>query len=101
MAKKEEGKTHAELMNEIRQKSHRVQGDLNYLLEVFGDGIGKKQGWKNDLQGFEAIRYYLMTKHHWTPAQVQSMSLADLRFALTEEMTGWTVPKARKQPAGR
>jgi len=80
-------------MNEIRRRSHQTRAELNYLLEVFGDELGRRQGWKNDLDGFDAIHYFLMQKHHWTPEQVRSMTYDDLRFALSEEMQGWTAPK--------
>lgn len=79
--------------NEARKKLYEVQGSLSYFLEVFGDQLGARQGWKNDLDGIDAVHYFLIQKHNWTPAQVRSMTHEDLRFALSEEMQGWTVPK--------
>jgi len=79
-------------MNQIRQRYHQAQGALNVALEIFGDGLAKKHKWK-DLDGLPAIHYYLMQKHHWTPSQLRDMSHDDLRFALHEELQGWTLPK--------
>ncbi|TAA42497.1 hypothetical protein [Pseudoxanthomonas winnipegensis] len=75
-----------------RWELHQATGALDFLLELFGDELGKRHKWKNDLRGIEAVWYYLMQKHHWTPAQLRTMTHADLRFALTEEMHGWTAP---------
>lgn len=66
---------------------------MNYCLEVFGDHLAKREGYKAD-GGMDAVRYYLMTKFHWLPRDVQSMSPDDLRFALREELEGWTLPEA-------
>lgn len=77
-----------------------AEAHLNYSLEVFGDSLRKMHDWKNTLDGLEAVRYYLMQKHHWTPSQLQAMSLEDLRFALTEEMHGSTLPKDAIGPMG-
>lgn len=80
-------------MNEIRHQNHYWKGYADYALEVFGDTLKKREGWKSDLMGLDAIHYYLVEKHHWLPSVVRAMSLEDLRFALTEEMHGWTLPK--------
>lgn len=85
--------SYTEAMAVTRRGFHRSQADLDYALEVFGDGLAQKYGWKHNLKGLEAVHYYLMTKYHWTPAQLRSMPLEDLRFALTEEMQGWTLPR--------
>ena len=78
-------------LNESRKRNHAVQGDLNYLLEVFGDGLAEQHGY-HDLDGLDAVRYYLMQKHHWLPAQVRAMSMDDLHFAISQEIAGWTLP---------
>ncbi len=88
-------------MNEIRHQNHYWKGYADYTLEVFGDTLKKRQGWKNDLTGLDAIHYYLVEKHHWLPSVVRAMSLEDLRFALTEEMHGWTLPKDALGPEDR
>lgn len=80
-------------MNEVRHQTHHWRGRLDYVLEVFGDTLKKREGWKSDLQGLDAVAYYLVQKHSWTPAQVRAMSLEDQRFALTEEMHGWKLPQ--------
>lgn len=78
-------------MNEIRRRSHEAQGGLNYFLEVFGDHLAVRQGYKAH-DGLEAVRFYLMEKYRWLPREVNSMSMDDLRFALAEELSGWSVP---------
>jgi hypothetical protein len=82
--------------NDTRKMLHEATGGLNYHLELFGDALAKKQKYKNDLEGIEALRYYLMQKHHWLPRDVASLSHDDLRFALSEELAGWSVPKAKR-----
>ena len=77
---------------QMRKKLHGAHGDLAYSLEVFGDAIAKREGYKG-LDGMEAIHFYLVHKFHWLPSQVKSMSWEDLRFVLDQEMSGWTLPK--------
>lgn len=77
--------------NENRKKSHDVVAGLDYCLEVFGDQLAEKQGYR-DLDGIEALRYYLLLKHGWLPAQVRALSTDDLRFALHLELQGWNLP---------
>ena len=67
-------------------------GKLNYHLHRFGEHIAKREKYKRHT-GIDAIHFYLIQKHHWLPFQVRSMSDEDLRFVLTEEMHGWTLPK--------
>lgn len=86
--------------NKYRYEGHQAQGGLMYCLEVLGDQLGKKHKWKNDLDGLDAVRFYLMQKHHWLPFQVRAMSGDDLRFAMSEELAGWTLPKEARVPAG-
>ena len=54
--------------------------DYGHLIKL-GDKIAKKLGYRYSA-GIEAVQFYLMQFHHWTPAQVRSMSLDDLRFAI-------------------
>ena len=72
-----------------------VDGALNFHLSVFGDALAKREGYKEN-KGLDALRYYLMRKHDWLPRDVKAMSIDDLRFALSEEMHGWTLPKAAR-----
>ncbi|MGV1097818.1 hypothetical protein ACUUL3_00210 [Thiovibrio sp. JS02] len=67
-------------------------GKLKYSLNRFGDHIAKREKYK-ELKGIDAVHFYLIQKYHWLPSQVRSMSDDDLRFVLTEEMQGWTLPK--------
>ncbi|HZW26728.1 MAG TPA: hypothetical protein VFF26_14715 [Gallionella sp.] len=72
-----------------------TEGELTYSLAVFGDHIAKREGYKG-VDGLEAVHFYLVTKFHWLPSQVRSMSYEDLRFVLSEEMSGWTLPKGAR-----
>lgn len=78
--------------DQIRADLHQEMGKLNYLLEKFGDYLAKQNGYK-DIDGIEAVQFFLMEKHHWTPATVKTMSLEDTRWAMTQEMAGWSVNK--------
>lgn len=79
-------------LNEARRRLQEAEGSLAYHLDMFGDKLAERQGYVG-LSGFEAIRYYLMQKHHWLPRDVAALSYLEMRFALHEEMQGWTVPK--------
>ena len=49
-----------------------------------GNNLAKREGYES-LEGIEAVQYYLIQKHNWTPSQVKSMSNDDLSFCLEEE----------------
>lgn len=85
---------------EIAQKLHSSQGGLSYFLDVFGDTLAKREGYKS-LHGMEAIYFYLIHKFSWLPRDVRSMSIEDIRFVLSEEMDGWSAPKAARVAASR
>ncbi|MBB4126250.1 hypothetical protein GGR77_001540 [Xanthomonas translucens] len=73
-------------MNEWRAEMHHATADLACALETQGDLVAQQNGWA--LLGLDAIRYYLMQKHHWTPEQLFAMSVEHLRFAMSEEVLG-------------
>ena len=79
-------------MNKARRDLHTTKGNLNYLLEVFGDELAKRQKYKSR-DGMEAIWFYLVEKYHWLPSTVRAMHPEDIRFLLDDEMHGWTAPK--------
>ncbi|WP_395066517.1 hypothetical protein [Paraburkholderia silvatlantica] len=76
---------------DIWKKLHDAEGKLAYMLAVFGDTLAEREGYK-ELDGMDAVHFYVVHKMKWAPAQVRAMSAADLRFVLTEEMSGWTAP---------
>lgn len=79
---------------EILKRLYGAQGDLSYALAVFGDTIAKREKYKSsDLNGIEAVYFYLIHKFGWLPRDVRSMSFEDIRFVLSEELNGWTLPK--------
>lgn len=77
------------------RKFHLTQGELAYGLEVFGDELAKRQGYKEH-RGMDTIHFYLLQKFSWPLSHVRGMSADDIRFILAEEMHGWTLPKAAR-----
>ena len=78
-------------LNEARKQGHQASGSLNYLLEVFGDTLADREGYRS-LSGIEAVQFYIMQKYNWLPRDVRSMSYEDMRFVLTQELEGWVAP---------
>ncbi|MCF6442049.1 hypothetical protein L1077_21700 [Pseudoalteromonas luteoviolacea] len=73
---------------------YKAQAGLNFLLEMFGRDLAVQEGYTWLTQdGIESVKYYLMQKHNWLPAQVNSMSLEDLSFAVERERSSWTLNK--------
>lgn len=77
---------------ETLRQLHEADGGLNYCLAVFGDAVTKREGYK-DVEGIDALHFYLVHKFRWLPRDVRSMSFEDIRFVLREEMHGWSLPK--------
>lgn len=78
---------------EVTKRLRAVEGDLAYLLDVFGDTLAAREGYK-EVDGMDAVHFYIIHKFNWPPARVRSMSADDLRFVLLEEMSGWRAPQA-------
>ncbi len=77
------------------RRLHEAEGNLNYILEAFGDTLAEREGY-HDLDGMDAVRFYLIHKFSWLPRDVRAMSHEDMRFVLREELAAWTLPeKAR------
>lgn len=74
------------------KKLHSIQSNINFNIEVFGDHLAEREGYKEH-DGIDAIHFYLIQKYNWTPATVRQFSFDDLELLLKEEMHGWTVPK--------
>ena len=74
----------------IRQK-HAAQGNRAYYLELFGNFIAEREGYKQ-LDGMEAIYFYLINKYRWMPKDVRAMNYDDISFLLSQEMVDWTAP---------
>ena len=77
---------------EIWKRLYEAEGGLAYGLAVYGDHIAKREKYKT-LEGMDAVRFYLIHKFSWAPAQVRGMSYEDMSFVLQEEMAGFTYPK--------
>jgi hypothetical protein len=83
-------------LNNNRLGIRKSEAHLNYYLDVFGDYIAKREGYRK-LSGIDAVHYYLIHRFGWLPRDVRSMSPEDLRFVLDQEMDEWEVPEdARK-----
>lgn len=80
---------------EILKRLHDAVGNLDYSLAVFGDTLAKREKYK-DLDGMEAIHYYLIQKHHWLPRDVRAMTADDIRLVLSQDMAGWVLPKGAR-----
>lgn len=77
---------------ELTKKLQHAEADLNVLLVAFGDELAAKEGYKTH-KGIDAIHWYLVNHFKWLPSQVKSLNFEDLRFLMTEQMAGWTLPK--------
>jgi hypothetical protein len=75
----------------ILKQKHAAQANNAYFLELFGNFLAKREGYR-ELDGMEAIYFYLVHKFHWMPGDVRSMNCEDIRFVLYEEMLDWTAP---------
>ena len=75
----------------VLKQKYAAHGNLAYYLELFGNFLAEKEGYK-ELDGMKAIFFYLIQKYHWMPKDVRSMSIEDIRFVLSEEMVDWTAP---------
>jgi hypothetical protein len=84
---KETDKTKYEIWRDLR----KGQAEMAYHLEVFGDHLAKREGYKEH-EGLEALHFYLIQKHHWLPSEVRALNWEDLRFILKEEMADWILP---------
>ncbi|HHX8360953.1 TPA: hypothetical protein ACVOZA_000009 [Vibrio alginolyticus] len=75
-----------------KRQIYKVGTDLAFSLDVFGDFLAEREGYKS-LSGMDAVYFYLVHKFHWLPSVVKSMTVDDLRFILSEEINGWDMPK--------
>lgn len=66
-----------------RKKMRKYEFDLYDRLVMFGDYIAKDQRYEM-VEGLEAVRFYVMERHHWLPRDVLNMSLEELDFATRE-----------------
>lgn len=91
MSARRNAKTPISKINEIKLNLRRTEGELNYSLEIFGDELAKREKFRA-VDGIDALHLYLIKKYGWLPGDVKSLSFDDLRFVLSEEMHGWTLP---------
>ncbi|UCX03550.1 hypothetical protein [Shewanella glacialimarina] len=87
--------TNAHRPKENYEQTKRFYTELGaqaYSLDVFGDELAEREKYKG-VQGIEAVHLYICLKFCWQPSDVRAMAEQDLRFLLTQEMQGWTLPK--------
>lgn len=70
----------------------QAEANLDYTTECFGDRLAE-DGALGGLKGEEALRLYLVNKHHWHPADVSALSIKAMRDLLAAEMKGWTMTR--------
>lgn len=80
---------------QVLKRLHQTEGDLAYILDVFGDYLADREGYKA-ASGMDAVIFFIVNKFGWPPSQVRGMSYTDLEFVLQEEMHGWSLPKVAK-----
>ena len=68
---------------EVTKRIYSTTSDLAYMLDIFGDTIATREGYKT-LSGIEAIHFYICRKFRWKPSDVRAMTSEDLRFLLSE-----------------
>lgn len=73
-----------DLGKKLVQAHTEEQSERLKFVYVKGQKLAKREGY-NNLDGIEAVQFYLMHKFHWLPSQVKSMSTDDLTFCLEEE----------------
>ena len=76
----------------IEKRLLHAEADLKYSLARFGDYLAERENYKAN-KGMVAVHFYVCHKFNWPPAVVQAMKAEDLRFLLSEEMHGWTLPE--------
>jgi hypothetical protein len=89
--KKSKSKDDPKTLREATKRLREIEGQRAFHLDLFGDFVAKREGYKTH-DGLDALHYYLIQEHHWLPRDVRTLSLDDLHFLFSEEMSGWTVP---------
>lgn len=82
---------HSQQRYRVLRQKHTAEGNLAYYLELFGNFLAEREGYKH-LDGMEAIYFYLIQKYRWMPKDVRAMNIHDIRFLLSEEMVDWCAP---------
>lgn len=62
---------------------------MGHLLEIFRDELGDMHDLGVD--GLDAVRLYLVHKHHFNFSWLESLRASELRKYLEKEMVGWTL----------
>lgn len=79
-------------VQEATRDLRELEGQRAFHLDLFGDFIAEREGYKQH-DGMDALHFYLVQKYHWLPAQARALNWEDLHFLFAEEMSGWNIPK--------
>lgn len=74
------------------KKKHTSRASRAYYLELFGNFIAEREGYRH-LDGMDAIYFYLVNRFHWLPKDVRAMNIDEISFVLSQEMADWTAPE--------
>jgi hypothetical protein len=85
-------------INESRLDFRKTEAHLNYYLDLFGDHIAEREGYRS-LSGMNAVHFYIIHTFRWLPKDVKSMSLEDVRLVLTQEMDEYHAESNKKSIA--
>jgi len=67
----------------VRQAKRRLKKTLDEYLDAAGNKIVAREKYPS-LKGLDAVHFFLIERHHWTPAQVRRISRSDLAFCVQE-----------------
>ncbi|AZZ98781.1 hypothetical protein [Pseudoalteromonas sp. R3] len=91
-----------EKANQLRDQAEAVLSEADdwCALELFGQTLADKHGYRGCTTGRDAITYYLSLKLSIRPAAINDFSLAELKLALSQEMADFEVPSNFKLAVG-
>ncbi len=85
----------SEELKSIRKKLHASYASSWVHLYIFGDELAEKNGY--DVDGLEAVYFYLFDKRGLLPEYTSALNLDALRLLLQMELKGWTIPSRFKK----
>lgn len=77
-------------MDDMRRRMHLLEAQALLHISMLGDLIAERECY--DVDGLEAIAFFLFETYGVKPVQVGLLSADTLRLLLNKEMKGWTVP---------
>ena len=65
-------------------RRNQAENDLYESLVILGDAVAKHRKYRVH-RGLDALHFYLIETHHWTPSVIRSLSIGDIA-SLTSEI---------------